>query len=409
MPKYHARETAEKIASMQGAVVVLGSATPSLEAYYRAKTGKYRLYELKQRQPGKELPSVRTVDLRGELRQGNRSIFSRKLRELLEERLAKGEQSILFLNRRGYAGFVSCRSCGYVMKCPHCDVSLSEHAGGKLVCHYCGYTRPGAGSCPECGSKYILGFRAGTQQIEEAVHREFPGARVLRMDADSTRTKDSYEEILNGFANREADILLGTQMIVKGHDFPDVTLVGILAADLSLHVNDYRAGERTFQLLTQAAGRAGRGKRPGEVVIQTYDPGHYSIVHAANQDYQGFYEEEMMYREMLLYPPAAHMLAILVSSPVEKEGMELAAKIGKLLKESGADIHGDPLRVIGPAAASIGKIQDVYRFMVYIKHMDKRKLIEAKNAIEAFLEERQEKGKTGKETVQFDFDPLRSY
>lgn len=229
------------------------------------------------------------------------------------------------------------------------------------------------------------------------------------MDADSTRTKDSYEEILNGFANREADILLGTQMIVKGHDFPDVTLVGILAADLSLHVNDYRAGERTFQLLTQAAGRAGRGKRPGEVVIQTYDPGHYSIVHAANQDYQGFYEEEMMYREMLLYPPAAHMLAILVSSPVEKEGMELAAKIGKLLKESGADIHGDPLRVIGPAAASIGKIQDVYRFMVYIKHMDKRKLIEAKNAIEAFLEERQEKGKTGKETVQFDFDPLRSY
>ncbi len=409
MPKYHARETAEKIASMQGAVVVLGSATPSLEAYYRAKTGKYRLYELKQRQPGKELPSVRTVDLREELRQGNRSIFSRKLRELLEERLAKGEQSILFLNRRGYAGFVSCRSCGYVMKCPHCDVSLSEHAGGKLVCHYCGYTRPGAGSCPECGSKYILGFRAGTQQIEEAVHREFPGARVLRMDADSTRTKDSYEEILNGFANREADILLGTQMIVKGHDFPDVTLVGILAADLSLHVNDYRAGERTFQLLTQAAGRAGRGKRPGEVVIQTYDPGHYSIVHAANQDYQGFYEEEMMYREMLLYPPAAHMLAILVSSPVEKEGMELAAKIGKLLKESGADIHGDPLRVIGPAAASIGKIQDVYRFMVYIKHMDKRKLIEAKNAIEAFLEERQEKGKTGKETVQFDFDPLRSY
>ena len=409
MPKYHARETAEKIASMQGAVVVLGSATPSLEAYYRAKTGKYRLYELKQRQPGKELPSVRTVDLREELRQGNRSIFSRKLRELLEERLAKGEQSILFLNRRGYAGFVSCRSCGYVMKCPHCDVSLSEHAGGKLVCHYCGYTRPGAGSCPECGSKYILGFRAGTQQIEEAVHREFPGARVLRMDADSTRTKDSYEEILNGFANREADILLGTQMIVKGHDFPDVTLVGILAADLSLHVNDYRAGERTFQLLTQAAGRAGRGKRPGEVVIQTYDPGHYSIVHAANQDYQGFYEEEMMYREMLLYPPAAHMLAILVSSPVEKEGMELAAKIGKLLKESGEDIHGDPLRVIGPAAASIGKIQDVYRFMVYIKHMDKRKLIEAKNAIEAFLEERQEKGKTGKETVQFDFDPLRSY
>lgn len=414
MPKYHARETAEKIASMQGAVVVLGSATPSLEAYYRAKTGKYRLYELRQRQPGKELPSVWTVDLREELRQGNRSIFSRKLRKLLEERLEKGEQSILFLNRRGYAGFVSCRSCGYVMKCPHCDVSLSEHAGGKLVCHYCGYTRPEAGRCPECGSKYILGFRAGTQQIEEAIRREFPKARVLRMDADSTRTKDSYEEILNGFANGEADILLGTQMIVKGHDFPDVTLVGILAADLSLHVNDYRAGERTFQLLTQAAGRAGRGKRPGEVVIQTYDPGHYSIVHAARQDYQGFYEEEMMYREMLLYPPAAHMLAILTASPVEEEGMRLAEKIGKLLRGNGVLLRrdtsgGDELRVIGPAAASVGKIQDVYRFMVYVKHTDGRKLIEAKNAVEAFLEDRQEKGEAGKEIVQFDFDPLRSY
>lgn len=419
MPKYHARETAEKIASMQGAVVVLGSATPSLEAYYRAKTGKYRLYELKQRQPGKELPSVWTVDLRDELRQGNRSIFSRKLRELLEERLERGEQSILFLNRRGYAGFVSCRSCGYVMKCPHCDVSLSEHAGGKLVCHYCGYTRPEVNRCPECGSKYILGFRAGTQQIEEAVHREFPKARVLRMDADSTRTKDSYEEILNSFANGEADILLGTQMIVKGHDFPDVTLVGILAADLSLHVNDYRAGERTFQLLTQAAGRAGRGKKPGEVVIQTYDPGHYSIVHAARQDYQGFYEEEMMYREMLLYPPAAHMLAILTASPVEEEGMRLAEKIGELLRKDEDALredalHRDPfsadaLCVIGPAAASVGKIQDIYRFMVYVKHMDGRKLIEAKNAVEAFLEERQKKGGTGKETVQFDFDPLRSY
>ena len=404
MPKYHARETAEKIASMQDAVVVLGSATPSLEAYYRAKNGKYKLYELKQRQPGKELPSVSTVDLREELRQGNRSIFSRKLKGLLEERLEKGEQSILFLNRRGYAGFVSCRSCGYVMKCPHCDVSLSEHAGGKLVCHYCGYTRPGVEKCPECGSKYILGFRAGTQQIEEAVHREFPKARVLRMDADSTRTKDSYEEILNSFANGEADILLGTQMIVKGHDFPDVTLVGILAADLSLHVNDYRAGERTFQLLTQAAGRAGRGKNPGEVVIQTYDPGHYSIVHAANQDYLGFYEEEIMYREMLLYPPAAHMLAILTASPVEEEGMRLAEKIGGLLKESGGDLH-----VIGPAAASVGKIQDIYRFMIYVKHKDGGRLVEVKNAVEAFLEKRQEMGEAGKETVQFDFDPLRSY
>lgn len=404
MPKYHARETAEKIASIQEAVVVLGSATPSLEAYYRAKTGQYRLYELTRRQSGGELPSVYTVDLREELKQGNRSIFSRRLHGMLKERLEKKEQSILFLNRRGYAGFVSCRSCGHVMKCPHCDVSLSEHVGGRLVCHYCGYERPEVKKCPECGSKYILGFRAGTQQIEEAIRKEFPEARVLRMDADTTRTKDSYEEILNTFANGEADILLGTQMIVKGHDFPCVTLVGILAADLSLYINDYRAGERTFQLLTQAAGRAGRGKRAGEVVIQTYDPEHYSIVHAANQDYKGFYEEEMMYREMLLYPPAAHMLAILVASPREEEGMRLAEEIGELLKAGEAR-----LRVIGPAPASIGKIQDIYRFMVYVKHMDYGKLIEAKNVVETFLEERTEREKVGKEIVQFDFDPMRAY
>lgn len=401
MPKYHARETAEKIASMQQAMVVLGSATPSLEAYCRAKSGKYRLYELKKRQAGGALPAVYTVDLREELKQGNRSIFSRKLHGLLKDRLEKKEQSILFLNRRGYAGFVSCRACGHVMKCPHCDVSLSEHMGGKLVCHYCGYEHPAVKNCPECGSKYILGFRAGTQQIEEALHKEFPGARVLRMDADSTRTKDSYEEILNAFANEEADILLGTQMIVKGHDFPNVTLVGILAADLSLHINDYRAGERTFQLLTQAAGRAGRGKRAGEVVIQTYDPEHYSIVHAASQDYKGFYEEEMMYREMLLYPPAAHMLAVLVASPKEEEGRKLSEEIGILLKERWP--------VIGPAPASVGKIQDIYRFMIYVKHKDYGKLIEAKNAVESFLDEREEKGRAGKETVQFDFDPMGAY
>ncbi len=419
MPKYHARETAEKIAAMHDAVVVLGSATPSLEAYYRAKNGEYRMYELTQRRPGGMLPSVYTVDLREELKQGNRSIFSRKLHELLEGRLERKEQSILFLNRRGYAGFISCRSCGHVMKCPHCDISLSEHMGGKLVCHYCGYEQPGVKNCPECGSKYILGFRAGTQQIEEVIHKEFPGAKVLRMDADSTRTKDSYEEILNAFANGEADILLGTQMIVKGHDFPNVTLVGILAADLSLHVNDYRAGERTFQLLTQAAGRAGRGERAGEVVIQTYDPDHYSIIHAARQDYKGFYEEEIMYREMLMYPPAAHMLAILIASPDKEDGNRLACQIGSLLKEKELPLAGmagcqkgsgkEGLYVIGPAAASIGKIQDIYRYMVYVKHKDYEELIAVKNTIEAFLEERAESKKAGKEIVQFDFDPVCAY
>ena len=302
-PRYHARETAVEIASLCGASVVLGSATPSMEAYYRAAHGEYKLYEMKERPGNSVLPAVHTIDLREELRQGNRSMFSRKLKELMQERLSRGEQTILFLNRRGYAGFISCRSCGHVMKCPHCDVSLSEHRNGMLICHYCGYQERKPAKCPSCGSPYLMGFKAGTEQVEEAIHREFPKAEVLRMDADTTRRKDSYERILSAFADEEADILVGTQMIVKGHDFPGVTLVGVLAADLSLNRNDYRAGERTFQLLTQAAGRAGRGERPGEVVIQTYQPEHYSVVYAAKQDYRGFYGEEIAYRGLVGYPP----------------------------------------------------------------------------------------------------------
>ena len=261
-PKYHAREAAIEVARLHGASVLLGSATPSLEAYYRAEMGEYKLFTLKERLTGGQLPKVHTVDLRQELRAGNRSIFSRKLQELLADRLSKGEQSILFLNRRGYAGFVSCRACGHVMKCPHCDVSLSEHGSGPgrgvLMCHYCGYQEPKPQTCPKCASKYISGFKAGTQQIEEKLREMFPTVRTLRMDADTTRTKDSYERILSAFMGGEADVLIGTQMIVKGHDFPKVTLVGVLAADLSLSVGDYRAGEKTFQLLTQAVGRAGR-------------------------------------------------------------------------------------------------------------------------------------------------------
>lgn len=406
MPKYHARETAIKLASMHGACVVLGSATPSLEAYHKAKAGEYKLYELKERQAGGELPAVYTVDLREELKAGNRSIFSRRLHELMEIRLKNREQTMLFINRRGYAGFISCRSCGHVMKCPHCDVSLSEHKNGKLVCHYCGYEEPSVTVCPSCGSKYIMGFRAGTQQIEETIRREFPDARVLRMDADTTKSKDSYEKILRAFANGEADILVGTQMIVKGHDFPDVTLVGILAADLSLHVGDYRAGERTFQLLTQAAGRAGRSEKPGEVVIQTYDPEHYSIVHAAKQDYKAFYEEEMMYRELLLYPPAAHMLAILVISGEEERGKGLAEEIGKRIKEKA---EKEPVYIIGPAPASVGKINDLYRHMLYVKHAEYKKLVEIKNMLEDFLEEKSRKREIKKETVQFDFNPMSAY
>lgn len=407
MPKYHARETAVQIASMHHASVVLGSATPSLEAYYRAKKGEYKLYEMTGRHGSSTLPNVYTIDLREELKQGNRSVFSRKLRELIAQRLKAGEQTMLFLNRRGYAGFISCRACGHVMKCPHCDVSLSEHRGGMLICHYCGYEEIRPGKCPECGSKYLLGFKAGTEQIEEALHKEFPTARVLRMDADTTKTKDSYEKILSAFADEKADILVGTQMIVKGHDFPNVTLVGILAADLSLNQNDYRAGERTFQLVTQAAGRAGRGDKPGEVVIQTYQPEHYSIVHAANQDYSGFYEEEITYRDFMRYPPVAHMLAVLITSRDRRAGEELAELMtGTVNKKCGEneEVYRE-IQLIGPAEASINKINDMYRHVFYIKHADYQILVEIKDMLESFC-----KGKELKnQTVQYDFDPINTY
>lgn len=400
MPKYHARETAQYLAKMKGASLVLGSATPSLEAYYRAKEGRYRLFTLSSRLTGGKLAPVSVVDLRKELREGNRSIFSRKLKELMEDRLSRKEQIMLFLNRRGYAGFISCRSCGHVMKCPHCDVSLSRHAGGKLVCHYCGYETRDVEKCPSCGSTYILGFKAGTQQIEQQLYQYFPGIRVLRMDGDTTRQKDSYEKILSAFSEGEADVLLGTQMIVKGHDFPNVTLVGVLAADLSLNDSDYRSGERTFQLLTQAAGRAGRGSKPGEAVIQTYRPDHYSIVRAAQQDYAAFYEEEILYREIGAYPPVGHMLAILVTSGIEQRAQGLAGKISQIAKSGEQKIQ-----VIGPAKAFIGKINDIYRFVVYCKSGDENALTRIRDLIEKSISSMELKY----ETVQFDFDPMDRY
>lgn len=399
-PKYHARETAEYLAQLKGASLVLGSATPSLESYDRAMKGEYTLFRLTERLTGGMLAHTSVVDLREELRSGNRSIFSKSLQNLIEDRLAKKEQIILFLNRRGYAGFVSCRSCGYVMKCPHCDVSLSQHMGGKMVCHYCGYETAQVKKCPSCSSPYILGFKAGTQQIEEQLHMRFPDARVLRMDGDTTKKKDSYEEILSAFLEEKADILVGTQMIVKGHDFPKVTLVGVLAADLSLNDSDYRCAERTFQLLTQAAGRAGRGERPGEVIIQTYRPEHYSVQRAAEQNYEAFYEEEFLYRELAGYPPASHMLAVLITSKSEEEGSVLAKKIAGEVNRL-----KDSVQMIGPAKATIGKINDIYRFVIYLKHKDYQKLQILREGIEAFLEQAEKKN----ETVQFDFDPIDSY
>ena len=382
-PRFHAVETAVRRAEMEGAGVLLGSATPSVDTFFKVHAGEYAMVRLAGRYGESRLPEVSVVDLREELKAGNRSVLSRELKRDMESRLQKKEQIMLFLNRRGYAGFVSCRSCGEAIKCPHCDVSLSEHNNGKLICHYCGYEVKKPEVCPVCGSPYIGGFKAGTQQVEQVIRKNFPGARVLRMDYDTTRKKGSYETILSAFARQEADILVGTQMIVKGHDFPMVTLVGVLAADLSLNAGDYHSAERTFQLLTQAVGRAGRGMREGKAVIQTYHPEHYSIQTAACQDYEAFYEEEMAYREMMDYPPASHMLAVLGACTEEallKEAMEY---VGRFVRRI---YPGEDLHVIGPAPASIGKMKDVYKRVLYLKHREYSLLVSVRERLERYIE-----------------------
>ena len=405
MPKYHAREAAEKLASLWGAAFVMGSATPSVESYLKAMNGTYNLYEMPERITGGELPVVYTVDLRKELANGNRSIFSERLRSLMEDRLSHREQIMLFLNRRGFSSFVSCRKCGFVYKCPHCDVSLSLHGDKKLHCHYCGYTAPMEPLCPECASRYIGGMKAGTEQVEKLVHREFPGVRTLRMDMDTTRKKGDYDRILSSFANEEADVLIGTQMIVKGHDFPNVTLMGILAADMSLYSGDYRAAERTFELLTQAAGRAGRGgilpegsgvrRSMGEVVIQTYSPDNYAVVAASQQNYQKFFEEESFYRKIGSYPPEGHLLQILIEDKNLKNASSASEDIARICRKS------EEVQVIGPADAAIARINDVYRRVVYVKCSDYEKLACIKDEIE--LDRMQREDFRGH--IEFDFDP----
>ena len=401
-PRYHAREAAIERARMCGAFVVLGSATPSVDSYERTKEGLYRLYELPLRVENRAMPKTEVVDLREELRMGNRSIFSARLKELMEDRLRKGEQIMLFLNRRGYAGFVSCRACGHVIKCPHCDVSLSLHHGGRMVCHYCGYQTVQPKKCPSCGSAYIGAFRAGTQQVAEAAAKTFPGARILRMDFDTTRQKGGHERILEAFSKKQADILVGTQMIVKGHDFPGVTLVGALAADLSLYAGDYRAAERTFQLLVQAAGRAGRGTTPGTAVIQTYSPDHYSIETAADQDYKAFFEKEMAFRRMMNYPPAAHLMALYLMSE-DEEALNRGAVRLKALAMSHTR---QEIALIGPSDAGLSKLKDVYRKVLYLKCTEMNYLTEWKGWLEAVLPKEKQLSTFN---IQFDMDPVNPF
>ena len=403
VPKYHARETAIELARMTNSCVILGSATPSIEAYERAKRGEYILLELKERAKNAKLPEVKIVDLKEEMAAKNRSMFSRELQAELEQRLERGEQTMLFLNRRGYSGSVSCRSCGKPIMCPHCSVSLTLHYDQTLHCHYCGHTVPLPDKCPDCGSPYIAAFGTGTQKVEEAVKKLFPKARVLRMDADTTKEKESYEKILSAFANEGADILVGTQMIVKGHDFPKVTLVGILAADLSLNVSDYRSAERTFQLLAQAAGRAGRDELPGTVIIQTYQPEHYSITTAAKEDYIGFYTQEMAFRRMMKYPPQAHILAVLCIGRDESKTEQFCRRIAEKAKRFAAGCKGEYVSVIGPTRASIAKSNDFYRNLIYIKADKYDILTELASALDAVREEEKNV------ILQMDFNPMGSY
>ena len=403
-PKYHARETAIERAKLSSASVILGSATPTVESFYKAKDGQYKLYTMLNRAGNASMPSIEIIDLREELKKKNKSIFSERLRELILDRLQKKEQIVLFINRRGYAGFVSCRSCGHVLKCPHCDISLTSHNNGKLICQYCGYEAPMPKLCPECGSPYIAAFGTGTQKIEAMVKKEFPMASVLRMDSDTTSKKEGHQKILEAFANHEADILVGTQMIVKGHDFKEVTLVGILAADLSLYAGSYLAAERTYQLLSQASGRAGRGEKAGNVVIQTYNPDHYSIRYAAVNNYDAFYEEELLYRKMLEYPPIGHMVAILLCSD-SKERVEVASKfLASVINEK---IHGIcDTKVIGPANASLSKAKDIYRRVIYLKDKEERNLKEIIRFLEGYVKYSEYLNDI---YIQFDYDPINNY
>jgi primosomal protein N' (replication factor Y) len=385
VPRYHARDVAIRRAEMCGGSVILGSATPSVDSYSKAREGSYHLWEMRERVERRPLPTVYTEDMRQELQAGNRSILSRRLRDRIEDRLGRGEQIMLFLNRRGVAGSVICRTCGSAVRCPHCEVSMSMHSNGTLVCHYCGHRITAPKVCPSCGSPQIGGFRAGTQKAESYIRREFPQAGVLRMDYDTTRRKGDYEKILSAFARQEADILIGTQMIVKGHDFPAVTLVGVLAADLSLNLPDYHASERTFQLLTQAAGRAGRGQRAGEVVIQTYQPEHYAVAAAARQNYQEFYRQEILYRRLMHYPPVWHLLLIHAEG---KEEPRVQAAVDALFRLLQAVFHRDDPKswqIVGPADASVSRVRDRFRKQIYVKHEDLSRLIAGKNRLEQQL------------------------
>jgi primosomal protein N' (replication factor Y) (superfamily II helicase) len=364
-PRYHARDAAIERAKYHSCPVVLGSATPSLETFARAQKGVYEKLELTKRMNSQPLPKVEIVDMREELREGNRSMFSRQLLDKLKDRLEKKEQTVLFLNKRGHSSFVMCRDCGYVVNCPNCDISLTYHQYSRqMKCHYCGHEDHVPPVCPECGSEHIRYFGTGTQKVEEELGKILPEARVVRMDVDTTSRKGSHERLLNEFQEGHADILLGTQMIAKGLDFPNITLVGVLSADTMLHLPDFRASEKTFQLLTQVSGRAGRHELEGEVVIQTYTPEHYSIELAGEQDFESFYRTEMMVRKMHQYPPFYYISLITVSH----EDLMKAVSVTEKITQFAAARLSPEANILGPVASPIPRINNRYRYQCLIKY-----------------------------------------
>jgi primosomal protein N' (replication factor Y) len=398
-PRYNGRDVAVVRAQQAGACVVLGSATPSLESRYNVERGKYTLLELPGRIEERPMPMVELIDMRQEfLETRKQATFSRKLEEAIGLRLENGEQTIVLLNRRGFSSFVACRSCGERVQCMNCSVTLTFHKRDRrLLCHYCGYAEKVPSVCPKCSSEHIYFMGLGSERVEEELHRAFPTARIARLDRDTVTGKRQYETILHDFREGNYDILVGTQMIAKGHDIPNVTLVGVVSADVGLGVPDFRAAERTFQLLTQVAGRAGRGAVPGIVLIQTINPDHYAVRIAAAQDYQAFYEKELAFRRMMRYPPFSAMANVLVRSEKKEMAMRLSSELGILLTPP-----PEKLRVMGPAEAPVARVKNEYRYQFLIKAASRTALNELLQRIRAFALER----KWGATALIIDVDPL---
>ena len=396
-PRYETRDVIRKRGELSSCPVLFGSATPSVQLFSEVEKGALPCFCLHNRAvEGSTLPKMQVVDMRKELEEGNRSIFSRVLEGKIQERLDRGEQVMLFMNRRGYAPFVSCRKCGEALRCPHCDVSLNLHKNGILQCHYCGYQTNLPKICPNCKSKYLAAFGSGTEKLESICHSVFPKAGILRMDRDSTGKKGKYEEILQAFSEEKADILLGTQMIVKGHDFPKVTLVGIIAVDQILLDSDFQAGEWAYQLITQVSGRAGRGERAGEGLIQSYQPDHPLLELALKQDYLSFYKEEKNYRKRLSYPPFSVMLAM---QCIYTEEAYLDYILGKLMPRVQERIRDGGGETYGPFPATVYKIKDKFRKIIYIKHSNHDIILQLRDY---FIQELKQEDKRNLILLQFD-------